>query len=464
TPRWESSRFPAFVHVTRTIELGLDWRVTTTVERVAPQQGALTLELPLIAGETIVTDNMSVRDDAVLVSMNPTQRVVSWQSNLPRTSPLELVSAPGMPWKEIWRIGVGSVWHADFSGVPESASDEGDSVRVAEFHPRSGERLSIVATRPPAAPGTTLAFDAARLEVVQGARSRESLLMLSYRSTRGAQHVISLPAEADVTSVSIDGRSEPLRADGGQLTVPIVPGEHTIVVDWREDVGVGWRTRTPPVDIGAPSSNIRLLMLVPDSRWLLATSGPALGPAVLYWSELALMVLLALILGRIDWTPLRTHHWLLLGLGFSTFNWPALAFVVAWLLVVGARDRWRRAHSWWSYNLVQLGIVVVTVVALGVIVATLPMGLLGTPDMHVAGDESWGRNLSWFADRSESALPQATALTVPMWLYKGLILAWALWLSFALLKWLPWTWQCFARDGFFRSWRAKSGDTAQGSA
>jgi hypothetical protein len=49
-----------------------------------------------------------------------------------------------------------------------------------------------------------------------------------------------------------------------------------------------------------------------------------------------------------------------------------------------------------------------------------------------------------------STLPVATAFTVPMWIYKVLILAWALWLSFALLRWLPWVWQRFSSDGFWR--------------
>jgi hypothetical protein len=91
-----------------------------------------------------------------------------------------------------------------------------------------------------------------------------------------------------------------------------------------------------------------------------------------------------------------------------------------------------------------------TVVALGAILISLPNGLLGTPDMHVAGNDSHGNTLSWFADRSDVLLPVATAWSVPMWAYKALILAWALWLSFALLRWLPWVWQCFARDGLWR--------------
>jgi hypothetical protein len=30
------------------------------------------------------------------------------------------------------------------------------------------------------------------------------------------------------------------------------------------------------------------------------------------------------------------------------------------------------------------------------------------------------------------------------------MLAWALWLSFALTRWIKWAWQVFARDGLWR--------------
>jgi hypothetical protein len=460
-PRWESSRFPPFVYVYRTVELGLDWRVTTSVTRIAPVQGALTLELPLIAGETVVTADMSVADGNILVSMNPQQSSVSWQSNIPRTSPLQLTAESGVAWTETWFVGVGTVWHAEFSGVPESETgNSGSSVRMAEFHPRGGETLTIAASRPDAAEGSTLAFDSVDVRVEQGARSSTTTMALDYRSTRGAQHVIQLPEGADVTQVTIDGNIEPLHAEGGQLTVPILPGEHSISVTWREDGDISARTQMPEVDIGAPASNITMNMSLPRNRWLLATNGPRLGPAVLYWSELAVLILLAWILGRIAWTPLRTHHWLLLGLGFSTFNWPVLGLVAAWILVVGAREKWRPDVSWWRFNVLQLAVVVMTVTALSAIVISLPTGLLGEPNMHVTGNNSSGNALSWFADRSDSALPIATAMTVPIWIYKVLILGWALWLSFALLRWLPWTWQCFASEGFFRPREYRKPSTA----
>jgi hypothetical protein len=77
--------------------------------------------------------------------------------------------------------------------------------------------------------------------------------------------------------------------------------------------------------------------------------------------------------------------------------------------------------------------------------------------MHIVGNDSRGNSLQWFADRSESLLPRAMVISLPMWVYKSLILAWALWLSFALLRWLPWVWSCFASQGL---WRSRGGSTA----
>lgn len=449
--RWESSRFPAFARVERSIDLDLDWSSTTTVFRVAPSQGALTLEVPLLDGESIVTGEFTVEDGRILVTMNPDQRSVSWRSNLPRKSPLVLNAEKGTAWQEIWRVGVGSIWHANFSGVPESENPQApNDARIAEFFPRGGESLMIEAMRPEASQGSTLAFDAVNMNVQHGNRSTSVTLGLKYRSTRGAQHVIRLPDNAEVTEVLIDGDLEPLRTDAGELTVPILPGEHAIEISWRAGEEISSRASTPIVDIGAAASNISLNMELPDNRWLLATSGPRLGPAVLYWSELVVLLIFALILGRTGLAPLATRHWLLLGLGFSTFSWPVLGIVIAWLLICGAREKLQTEMPSPVFNALQLLIAGTTIVALGAIVSSLPYGLLGTPDMQVTGYNSFGNSLSWLADRSESVLPTAAAWSAPMWIYKVLILGWALWLSFALLRWLPWVWQCFSSQGFWR--------------
>ncbi len=450
--RWESSRFPPFAHIARTIEMGLDWTLMTTVAREAPVEGALTLRVPLLPGESVLAEGLPVSDGEMLISMAPGQDSVSWQSRLPRTSPLVLQAAAEAPWKETWRVVAGSIWHVTFEGVPESlAGETSDGARSAEFHPRAGESLTLSATRPDAVAGGTIAFDSVAVEIAQGERSRDGSLSLAYRSTRGAQHAIRLPADAELVSVELDDRGEALQLEDGVLTVPILPGEHVVEVAWRDPRPVGFASGVPAIDLGAPAGNITLDLQVPGSRWLLLAQGPKLGPSVLYWSELAALVLFAFLLARIPWTPLRFRHWLLLGLGFSTFNWMVAALVALWLVVVGARDRWRVAGTWWHYNLQQAVVIALTVLALLAIVVSLPLGLLGTPDMHVVGNGSTGQYLTWFADRTELLTPIAWAWSLPMWVYKTLILVWALWLSLALLAWLPWTWRCFVRDGFFRS-------------
>jgi hypothetical protein len=461
TVRWESSRFPVFARVERVLELDVDWRVRTTVYRVAPAQGALTLDVPLLSGERVVSGDFTVKDDHILVSMNPQQQAISWTSNLPLQSPLALRAAESASWQEVWHFVVGNVWNVAFDGIPESnLSNDVDGVRVAVFHPRGGESMTLTATRPEASEGSTLAFDSVNITVNEGSRSRDVSLQLSYRSTRGAQHIMRLPVSAEVSSVIIDNRAQTLRAEDGQLTLPILPGSHTVVVNWRESGDTGVFATTPEIDIGAPASNINMTVSKSGDRWLLATRGPKLGPAVLYWSELAALIVFALILGRVTSTPLTTRHWLLLGLGFSTFSWLVLGLVIIWLLLCGAREKIKLDLNWWKFNVLQIVIAGMTVVALSSVVMSLPAGLLGTPDMHIAGHNSYGNVLNWFADSSDSVLPMASVISVPLWIYKALILIWALWLSFALLRWLPWVWKCFSRDGLWRSRKSAFADNA----
>ena len=127
-----------------------------------------------------------------------------------------------------------------------------------------------------------------------------------------------------------------------------------------------------------------------------------------------------------------------------------LAIVAGWLLLTALRERWSPELSWWRFDLLQIAFALLTVTALGAILASLPAGLLGTPDMHVAGNGSSAFELRWFADRVAGAMPVGSAISLPLWTYKTLILGWALWLSLALLRWLPWVWSVFVRQGLWR--------------
>ena len=84
----------------------------------------------------------------------------------------------------------------------------------------------------------------------------------------------------------------------------------------------------------------------------------------------------------------------------------------------------------------QVAFALLTVVAIFALVAGIRSGLLGTPEMVIAGTQSYGNTLHWFSDRSGANLPQANVISLPIWIYRTAMLLWALWLAWAVTRWL----------------------------
>lgn len=449
-----SMQFPPFVRVTRIVQLGLDWTVNTFVTRIAPQNGSFTVAIPLLTGEAVLTEGIEARPDGtVLVAMPAGESTVQWVSGLARGETLQLSFPAGAGRAEVWSFSVSPQWSVQFDGTPAVLPLDLDSAAgwSYEFHPRAGESLAVRVTRPQAVEGATLAFDGVQLRAQIGKRSTNASLELNYRSTQGGRHVIKLPQDARVSSVTVDGRSIPIRPQNGELPISLSPGSYTLGVDWQSDSGVTVRSRAPAVDLGSPASNIRTQLTLPADRWSLYAFGPGVGPAILFWSELLVFIVAAVLLGRLAYSPLKTQEWLLLGLGLSTFSWGVLLLFAAWMFVMRWRSDWRGSVSRIQFNWIQVTLGLLSVIALIALVSAIPFGLLASPDMRVRGLMSGPDTFHWFVDLTPGALPRPGVISVSLWWYKLAMLAWALWLSFALLRWLPWAWNAFRANGWWRS-------------
>ncbi|HKE48667.1 MAG TPA: hypothetical protein VKB52_11430, partial [Rhodanobacteraceae bacterium] len=446
-------QFAPYVRVTREIMLGLDWSISTNVLRLAPKEGGFTVSVPALAGEHVSTPGIKIENGRVAAAIPDAEVSAGWNGLLDKGDTLTLTAPALADRAEVWRITASPMWHVEASGVPvtvDTSTDKSDYKRF-EFDPLPGETLTLRITKPEAAEGSTRAIDGVNLYTGAGQRASDTVLDLSMRASQGGEQAIALPADAEVMNVSRNGTALNLRPLDGTLTLPLVPGAQQFQIRFREAAPVSFVTRTPAVALGLPAANVTVAIDLPADRWLLATGGPGEGPAVLYWSELAVMLLVAWALARTRRTPLRLWQWILLGLGFSTFSWLALLLVVAWLFALDWRDRAAQPARPALFNLAQIGLALLTLVALICLVAAIPQGLLGSPDMHVAGHGSSATMLRWFTDRAADALPRASAISVPLWVYKLAMLAWAIWLANAVVGWLRFGFAAWTRGGHWRA-------------
>jgi hypothetical protein len=456
------SEFAPFVHVTRNFQLGLDWGIATNVDRVAPRAAPLQVEVPLVAGESVLTDGIELRDaNRVVVGLGRGQQQLGWQSRLARGDSIAVSLPADAARTELWTFRVSPQWHVEFEGLPASLpEDQYEDRWIYSYYPRAGESLNVKVTRPAAAPGSTFAIDSVRHASQFGKRSVNGNLILSYRSTQGGRQTITLPETLRVTQVVADGANVPVRPDKGKLSLSLLPGEHTIEIQWNAPRGAGFATRPDRIDLGSSASNITTTVNLAQDRWPLFVHGPGIGTTLLYWGELAIFALVALGLSLVPKSPLRFHGWLLLGLGLSTLSWWVFAGVALWLLVMRWRETWNHAGlRHWPFNLAQVALAALTVIAVtSLVFSGVRYGLLATPDMGVAGPGGYG-SFEWFVDHSKSRLPEPLVISVPIWVYRALMFAWALWIARSLARWLRDAWRAWTTGGL---WRGKVIPSAAG--
>ncbi|MGI9333450.1 MAG: hypothetical protein ACR2RL_09875, partial [Gammaproteobacteria bacterium] len=451
----KATALPPFVRVERTLALGLNWQVFTRVRRLSSAGQSIVLEVPLVEGESVVSENARVVDRKVLVNMGPGESEAAWESVLDVQPELSLTAPESTgattAWFEQWQLDASPIWHVDIQGIPV-VHHQREGRWLPQWRPWPGETVSLSVRRPQGVAGKTLTIQGTALNVTPGTRASDVTLRIHYESSQGGQHDIVIPPEARLTGVSIDGRTQPVRSESGRITLPITPGSHVAQLSWRHSQPLTTKLLTPAIDLGIDSVNANIELRVPRDRWVLFTGGPQLGPAVLIWGVLLVIAAVAIGLGRTRRTPLRWWHWLLLGIGLSQIPVWLSVVVVVWLFALDARAKIEPASiAKWKFNFMQMGLAGLTVVSLGLLFYAVQHGLLGMPEMQVRGNGSSGWHLRWFDDRVSNTLPRAWFISVPTLAYRLLMLVWALWLALALVKWVRWGWTCFSTGGYWRS-------------
>ena len=446
----EAQRLPPFFRVERTLFLGIEWSVETRIVRLSNLNDAIIAKVPLLPGEAVTSSEIRVENSMVIVNLPPGQKSLVWRSTLDQRESIELKALKTTEWIEVWRVNSSPVWHMEYSGIPVVYQQNEAKVWTPEWRPWPNEMVTLTISRPEAVKGRTLTIDDSNLKINLGIRSTDTLLEFSLRSSQGGQHTIGLPTESKLLSVAIDGRRQPIRLQGSDLILPVRPGKQVYVVNWRQTRNDEMLFRSGPVVLNTESVNSRIALSLGNDRWVLSTGGPLLGPAVLFWGFLVIIVGLAFALGRYVSTPLGISQWFLLLVGLSQVPVEESLIVIGWLLALSFRKKLPEELSQIRFNSIQIVLAILTLGALTILFYAVSQGLLGIPSMQVAGNGSSAFNLNWYADRVGVTLPQVWVFSVAIWIYHLLMLFWALWLALSLLRWLQWGWECFSDHGIWR--------------
>ncbi|MCB1619138.1 MAG: hypothetical protein KDI44_00210 [Thiothrix sp.] len=447
----QQSILPVFVRIERRLNLGLEWYVETRITRLSPPDLPLTLNIPLLPGEQPMSEQQEVRNQHIRISLGAGQDEASWSSRLPLGEQLELKAVDSADFLERWSVAVSPVWHLEPEGIPVNRFVEEGSFTVPEWLPWPGETLVLNLSRPKGLPGQTVTIRSSQLEVSAGKRASDVKLTLAILSSRGVRHDIQLPVGARVQQLRVDDVQQQLQNTDNRITVSLKPGEQQVVLEWRDPEPAGFRYRFPAVDTGLPSVNARARIEPSQERWILWTGGPAMGPAVLFWGVLLVLAILAFLLGRSGLTPLKGWQWLLLAVGLSQTATPLMIVVAAWLMAISWREKQQLQLREWQFNLMQVLLAGLTLVALLILMGAVANGLLGRPEMQIAGNGSSTYALNWYQDRTGTVLPQPDLVSAPLWIYRVLMLAWALWLAFSVLGWLRHGWRAINAGGLWKS-------------
>ncbi len=460
----KADQLPPFVRVERSLSLGLTWEVVSTVSRVGESQAPLVVDIPLLPGEAVTSEDIKVENGHALINLGRSGSV-SFNSVLKIAPELKLQASSAGNQVQVWSLAVGPQWHASFSGIAVVQHQDGGSHWLPQWRPWPGESVTISLSKPAAVAGPTLTLEQSQLTLSPGIRASDAQLELTLRSSQGGQHSVTLPEGASLQRVLIGGAEQPIRQEGRTVKLPLVPGEQQIVLQWREPRGMGLVFTTSPLDVGISGANANLQIKLPADRWVLLLGGPAMGPAVLFWGVLLVLLLVSIGLGRLSLTPLRGLHWFGLGLGLMPVATDLTAVVFGWLLLLGVRRRFGAAiPQRWAFNLLQIVLVLLSLAAMSALFDAVQQGLLGHPDMQVQGHLSSSEQLSWYQDHSQALLPSAWVLSLPLLVYRLLMLVWASWLAWSLLNWLKWGWSSYSEGGLWRKAPPKAAKAAERTA
>lgn len=445
------------VRVNRYLNFDNEWTVRTRVERLGESDRPFTVDVNLLPEER-PTRALELNDSTARIEFLQGQNDFQWDSLLPLSSPIELVSTVDDHMTEMWSVTSTPRWHVDYEGIPPLSSST--TTASPRWQPWQDDSITLTVARPIPLAGNPVSLDKLTLDLAWGKRTYTSTATLDLRATQGTRYDFAMPIKAKPLGVSIDGQVRPVPVKSNVISIPLNPGKQSVEIRWETETGMTFASETPRLRLPTEVSNIHLNVNPQRDRFIVFLTGPALGPVVLIWGVLLLLLLILPLIPNRYFPGIKKRDWFLLSLGVATFTPVILLMLVVCVCFLHWRgkitpDQFSRSKYRFVFNASMTLAITFIVLTLGAVISSIPYSLLAQPDMYITGNQSTAHALRWYADYTPNILPKTTVYSVPSYVYRLCMLVWSFWLALAFVRWIRWGAPLLTRGGL-RSPRLQS--------
>lgn len=334
----------------------------------------------------------------------------------------------------------------------------------AIFLPFSGDNLLVKVLSPKAKGGFFAAYDSVFITTELGEEKLIHKAQVNVRSSTAGIVTWRLEDGVQLSTVS----SQPSGAvqsqfNNGllQLDVPVGESVLNLVFEQKRE---GFKVKAPLIVFDAPVANLSWNVLANKSEWVVWVASNGLGPAVLVWGLLFVVVLLSFVFKRFFQAPFfpSTIGWV--GLLAPLVTLSAFAVSVIVLFIVALEFKFRKFSKelpeklekikyWNLYQFLLLGL---AFASFNYFLSGVYQGLLGTPDMMVRSFDLSKGIFYFFMDKANKEFLDAYVVSIPLWWWRILILIWALWISKVLVGRMGGIWGLLCFGGL---WHRAAGKT-----
>jgi len=450
------------ISVRRQLDFDIEWKVRTTVARMpavgpmvadekAPPLPIATAEIALLPGESIVGGTLEPRDGKVTVTLDG-HNEVTWTSTLEFRPELSLVAPAARDRFESWTITSSSRWRVTHAGLRQLPNDS-----ALSFAPWPGEAVKLTLVRPTGLPGATARLE--RSDATCTDQGASLALQLEAAQMAALGWSLQVPDGYDIEPSSmqpdwvLEGRTlrvktshvslklrRPRRSADALLAVmpPITVAAKGLsaTTHVRTDGWVVYASASRSTHGGRLSGNLVGLSLAIALAFVARVLGQdkrraalAAFAGLMITSSKGLLALAALVVI------------------FLLLEWRRRAAERRGPLVVKAPAEGDQAsknltHPDYTVRQLALGVLCVAAI-LGFVAYAVTQALYGAP----MGGRGEITHLTWFLDRHDGFLPGATLVTLPMFVYRLVMVGWLVAWAFLLREVLPRAWAAFSLGG-----------------